>query len=51
MNNLKIIIDKRVPKEIFEKYEGVREFINSRIEEFCSQAACRGGNLFPMFSC
>ena len=37
MNNLKIKVYKRVLKEVSEKYEGAEDFINSRIEEICSQ--------------
>ena len=37
MNNLKIKIYKRVLKEVSEKYDGAEDFINSRIEEICSQ--------------
>ena len=37
MNNLKIKVYKRVLKEVSEKYDGAEDFINSRIEEICSQ--------------
>ena len=37
MNNLKIKIYKRVLKEVSEKYDGVEDFINGRIEEIYSQ--------------
>ena len=35
--NLLIKIYKRVPRDVSEKYEGAEGFINSRIEEICSQ--------------
>ena len=37
MSILKIKIYKRVLKDVSEKYEGVEEFISSRIEEICFQ--------------
>ena len=37
MNNLYIKICKRVIKEVSEKHDGAEDFINSRIEERCSQ--------------
>ena len=37
MNNITIKIYKRVPKEVCKKYDGAEGFINSRIEEICSQ--------------
>ena len=37
MNNLKIKICKRVLKEVSKKCDGAEDFINSRIEEICSQ--------------
>ena len=36
MNNIKIKVYKRVPKEVSKKYDGTEDFINSRIEEICS---------------
>ena len=37
MNNLNIKIYIRVHKEVSKKYDGAKDFINSRIEEICSQ--------------
>ena len=37
MNNIKIKVYKRVPKEVSKKYVGAEDFINSRIGEICSQ--------------
>ena len=37
MNNIKIKVYKRVPKEVSRKYDGAEDFINSRIQEICSQ--------------
>ena len=37
MNNLKIKVYRRVLKKVSEKYDGAEDFINSRIEEICSQ--------------
>ena len=37
MNNIKIKVYKRVSKEVSKKYDGSEDFINSRIEETCSQ--------------
>ena len=37
MKSLKIEVNKRVLKEVPEKYEGAEEFINSRIDGICSQ--------------
>ena len=37
MNNLKIKIYKRVLKAVSKKYDGAEDFINSKIEEICSQ--------------
>ena len=37
MNYIKIKVYKRVPKEVSKKYDGAEDFINSRIEEICSQ--------------
>ena len=35
--NLLIKIYKSVPRDVSEKYEGAEGFINSKIEEICSQ--------------
>ena len=37
MNNIKVKVYKKVLKEISENYEGTEDFINSRIDETCSQ--------------
>ena len=37
MNNIKIKVYKRVPKEVSKKYDEAEDFIKSRIEEICSQ--------------
>ena len=37
MNNLKIKVYKRVLKEVSKKFDGAEDFMNSRIEEICSQ--------------
>ena len=37
MNNIKIKVYKRVLKEVSKRYDGAEDFINSRIEQFCSQ--------------
>ena len=37
MNHTKIKVYKRVPKEVSKKYDRAEDFINSRIEEICSQ--------------
>ena len=37
MNNIKIKVYKRVPKEVSKKYDAAEDFINIRIEEICSQ--------------
>ena len=37
MNNLKIKIYRTVLKEVSEKHDGAKDFINSRIKEICSQ--------------
>ena len=37
MNSLKIKEYKRVLKEVSEKFEGVEDFINRRIDKICSQ--------------
>ena len=37
MNNIKIKVYKRVPEEVSKKYDGAENFIDSRIEEICSQ--------------
>ena len=50
MNILKITLYKRVLKGVLRKFEGVEEFIHSRIEEICSPERLYGrGNLFSMF--
>ena len=36
MNNIKIKINKKILKEICEKYDGAEDFINDRIKEICS---------------
>ena len=42
MNNLKVKVYKTILKEVSEKYEGIEEFINSKIEEICSQEKLSG---------
>ena len=37
MNNLKIKVYKRVLKGVSEKCGGAEEFINTRIDQICSQ--------------
>ena len=37
MNNIKVKVDKKVLKEVTEKYDGAEDFINNRIDEICSQ--------------
>ena len=37
MNNLKIKVYKRVLKRVSEKYDGVEDYMYSRIEKICSQ--------------
>ena len=37
MNNPKIKVYKRVLKEVSKKFDGAEDFMNSRIEEICSQ--------------
>ena len=42
MNILKITLYKRVLKGVLRKFEGVEEFIHSRIEEICSPERLSG---------
>ena len=42
MNNLKVKVYKTILKKVSEKYEGIEEFINSKIEEICSQEKLSG---------
>ena len=42
MNNLKVKVYKTILKKVSEKYEGIEEFINSKIEEICSQEKLPG---------
>ena len=42
MNNLKVKVYKTILKEVSEKYEGIEEFINGKIEEICSQEKLSG---------
>ena len=37
MSNLEIKVFKKVLKEVVEKYDGAEDFINSSIDEICSQ--------------
>ena len=37
MNNINIKVCKRVPNEVSKKYNRAADFLNSRIEEICSQ--------------
>ena len=37
MNNIKINVHKTVLKKASKKYDGAEDFINSRIEDICSQ--------------
>ena len=37
MNNIKVKVDKKVLKEVTEKYDGAEDFINNRIDEICSK--------------
>ena len=37
MNNIKIKVYKKVPKAVPKKYYAAKDFINSRIEDSCSQ--------------
>ena len=51
MNILKIKIYKRVLNEVSEKYDGAEDFMNSRIEEICSQEKLSAQEViyFPSF--
>ena len=52
MNNLKVKVYKTILKEVSEKYEGIEEFINSKIKEICSQEKLSGKELiYFLFSC
>ena len=42
MNNVKVKVYKTILKEVSEKYEGIEEFINGKIEEICSQEKLSG---------
>ena len=42
MNNLKVKVYQTILKEVSQKYEEVEEFINSKIEEICSQEKLSG---------
>ena len=37
VSNLEIKVFKKVLKEVVEKYDGAEDFINSSIDEICSQ--------------
>ena len=49
MNNIKIKVYKRVPKEVSKKYDGAEDFINSRTEEICSQEKLKRHFIFYVF--
>ena len=37
MNNIKVKVYKKVPKEFAEQYDEIEDFINNRTDEICSQ--------------
>ena len=37
MNNIKINVYKKLLKEVSEKFEGAKDFINNRVDEIFSQ--------------
>ena len=44
-------MQKSVLKDVSEKYEGAEEFINSRIEDICSQEKQSVEEVIIMFCC
>ena len=47
MNNAKLNVCKKALQDVFQKFDGTKEFIKDKIEETCSNEIISGrGNLF-----